>query len=86
MARDSRRRGRASVSVRFRLLRSGMPTRPQPPGPAPAARVFLGARRPWLGRAPGVLLRRPRFAEVADPVVIGVAGKFAEAKRIAVTA
>ncbi len=86
MVGPSRRRRRARVGVCLRLLRGGVPTRPHPPSAAPAARVLPGTRWPGLGRAPGVLLRRSRFAEVADPVVIGVAGNFPEAKRVPVTA
>jgi hypothetical protein len=34
----------------------------------------------------GRLLGRPGFAEIADPVVVGVAGTFFEPERLAATA
>jgi hypothetical protein len=87
-------RRRASVAVRHRLLQRRrplghrwlfgrcVPARPQPAGAAPVARVFLGAGRPGLRRALGVLLGRTRFAEVADPVIVGVTDGVREPGRI----
>jgi hypothetical protein len=86
MADCSPRRRRPRVGVRLRLIRRSVPTRPRPSGAASAAWVLLDAGRPALRRAPGLLLGRSRFAEVADPVVVSVTGSLFDAECLAATA